>query len=116
MVKEFEEAKADSAMFWPIRRLYEQRSPTPEKWPEFFEQERAMALSGPNWSLEQLATIRSPVLFINGEHDIPLLPYATEMQKAIPGAQLQIVAGSDHMVPLAKPEIVNPMMLSFLKI
>ncbi len=33
-VKEFREAKADGAMFWPLRHMYEGRSPTPERWPE----------------------------------------------------------------------------------
>jgi pimeloyl-ACP methyl ester carboxylesterase len=112
--REFKEAKADGAMFWPIRRMYEQRSPTPENWPELFERERAMVFAGPNWSLEQLATIVAPVLFINGDHDLVLLPYATQMQRAIPGARLEIVPGGTHEVPLAKPEIVNPMMLAFL--
>ena len=114
-VKEFKDAKADSAMLWPLRRMYENSSPTPEKWPELFEQERAMAFTQPQWSLEQLATIRAPVLLINGEHDLVLRPYATEMKNAIPGARLEIIPGATHEVPLAKPDVVNPIMLSFLK-
>jgi len=73
-----------------------------------------MVFAGPNWSLEQLATIRAPILLINGEHDLVLLRYATEMQKAIAGARLQIIPGGTHEVPLAKPDVVNPIMLSFL--
>jgi pimeloyl-ACP methyl ester carboxylesterase len=115
MVREFKEAKADSAMFWPLRRLYEKRSPTPDKWRELFEQERTMAFTQPQWSLEQLATIRSPVLLINGEHDLVLLPYATEIKNAIPRARLEIIPGGTHEVPLAHPDVVNPIMLSFLK-
>lgn len=114
-VKEFREAKADSAMLWPLRRMYENSSPTPDKWPELFEQERAMVFTQPHWSLEQLATIRAPVLLINGEHDLVLRPYATEMKNAIPGARLEIIPGGTHEVPLAKPDAVNPIMLSFLK-
>jgi pimeloyl-ACP methyl ester carboxylesterase len=115
MTREFKEATADSAMLWPIRRMYEKKSPTPEKWPEFFEREHTMVFSGPNWSLEQLSTIQAPVLFINGEHDLVLRPYATEMQKAISGARLEIIPGGTHEVPLANAEAVNPMMLAFLK-
>jgi pimeloyl-ACP methyl ester carboxylesterase len=115
MVKAFREAKADAAMFWPLRRIYETRSPTPGKWPELLEQERTMAFSQPQWSLEQLGTIRARVLLINGEHDLILLPYATEMKNAIPGARLEIIPGGTHEVPLAKPDAVNPIMLSFLK-
>jgi pimeloyl-ACP methyl ester carboxylesterase len=52
---------------------------------------------------------------MNGEHDLVLLPYATEMKNAIPGARLEIIPGGTHEVPLAAPETVNPIMLSFLK-
>ena len=73
-----------------------------------------MVFTQPQWSLEQLATIRAPVLLINGEHDLVLRPYATEMKNAIPGARLEIIAGGTHEVPLQKPDAVNPIMLSFL--
>ena len=114
-VREFKDAKPDAAMLWPLRRMYETSSPTPGKWPEFFEQERTMVFSQPNWSLEQLASIRARVLLINGEHDLVLLPYATEMKNAIPGARLEVIPGGTHEVPLADPDAVNPTMLSFLK-
>ena len=112
--REFKEAKADAAMLWPLRFMYQRSSPTPEKWPELFAQEQTMAFSQPRWSLQQLATISVPVLLINGEHDLVLLPYATETRNAIPGAQLVIIPGGTHAVPLANPGAVNPVMMSFL--
>ena len=115
MTKEFKDAKPDSAMFWPLRYLYEKDSPTPDKWPEFFERERAMVFAGPNWSLEQFGAIRAPVLLLNGEHDLVLLPYATEMKNAIPGARLEIIPGEGHELPLANPAAANPVMLAFLR-
>jgi pimeloyl-ACP methyl ester carboxylesterase len=113
-VQQFKDAKADSAMFWPLRYMYQKSSPTPEKWPLLFEQERTMVFAQPQWSLEQLATIRASVLLINGEHDLVLLPYATEMKNTIPGARLEIIPGGTHEVPLADPDAVNSIMLSFL--
>ena len=95
--------------------MYEKSSPTPEKWPELFELERKLVFTQPQWSLEQLAAIRAPVLLINGEHDLVLLPYATEMKNAIPGARLESLPGGTHEVPLADPEAVNPITMSFLK-
>lgn len=74
-----------------------------------------MAFSQPQWPLEQLATIRVPVLLINGEHDLVLPAYATEMKNAIPGARLEIIPGGTHEVPLADPDAVNQIMLGFLK-
>lgn len=110
----FKEAKADSALFWPLRRLYEKSAPDPAKWPELFAREKQLAFTQPNWSLAQLGEIKVPVLLVNGEHDIVLLPYATEMKNAIPGARLEVVAGETHMLPVANPEAVKPLMLAFL--
>jgi len=115
MTKAFREAKPDAAMFWPVRRLYEENSPTPGTWAELFERERTMVFSGPNWSLAELGAIRAPVLLMNGEHDLVLLPYATEMKNAIPGARLEIVRGQGHELPLADPAEANRIMLAFLR-
>jgi pimeloyl-ACP methyl ester carboxylesterase len=112
--KEFQETPADSALFWPLRRMYEKTSPTPTKWPELLEREKRMAFSQPNWSLAQLGAISAPVLFVNGEHDTVLLPYATEMKNAIPGSALDVVAGEDHMLPVANPEAAASRTLAFL--
>jgi pimeloyl-ACP methyl ester carboxylesterase len=115
MTKEFKEAKPDAGMFFPLRYLYQKNSPTPDKWPEFFERERAMVFAGPNWSLADLSHIRAPVLLLNGEHDLVLLPYATAMKNAISGARLEIVAGEGHELPLANPAKANPTMVAFLR-
>lgn len=55
------------------------------------------------------------MLLLNGEHDLVLLPYATEMKNAIPGARLEIVPGEAHELPLANPAAANPIMLAFLR-
>ena len=115
MTAEFKNARADAGMFFPLRYLYQKDSPTPDKWTEFFERERAMVFAGPHWSLADLAAIRAPVLLLNGEHDLVLLPYATAMKNAIPGARLEIVPGEGHELPLANPAKANPIMLSFLR-
>ena len=111
----FRNAKPDVGEFAPLRWFYEKESPTPQKWAEFFEREKAMVFAGPNWSLEQLATIRSPVLLENGEHDLVLLPYATAMKNAIPGARLEIVHGQGHELPMSDPAEANSLMLAFLR-
>jgi pimeloyl-ACP methyl ester carboxylesterase len=115
MTKEFKEATPDSGMFFPLRYLYQRESPTPDKWAEFFEREHAMVFAGPNWSLADLSAIRVPVLLLNGEHDLVLVPYATAMKNAITGAQLKIVGEEGHELPLANPAKANPIMLAFLR-
>jgi len=115
MTEWFKNAKADVPEFEPLRYFYRKDSPTPEKWPELFARDQAMEFSGPHWTLAQLGAIRVPVLLENGEHDLILLPYATAMKNAIPGARLEIVRGLGHELPMASPAKANPIMLAFLR-
>lgn len=114
-VQWFKDAKPDVGEFAPLRLLYGKISPTPGDWPVLFAREKAMVFSGPQWSLDELGTIRCPVLLENGEHDLVLLPYATMMKNAIPGARLEVVRGQGHELPLADPAEANPLMLAFLR-
>jgi pimeloyl-ACP methyl ester carboxylesterase len=113
-VQQFKDLKADSPLVWPLRHLYEKSSPTPEKWAELFEKQKRLLLSQPNWSFDELHAVAAPVLLVNGEHDVVSLAHAMEMKNAIPGARLEIIPGEDHMVPLANPEVLKPLMLAFL--
>jgi pimeloyl-ACP methyl ester carboxylesterase len=110
----FHAASFDAPSFAPARIVYQSIAPDPGAWSGLFERDKAMIFSGPNWSLAELAAIRAPVLLENGEHDLVLLPYATAMKEAIPGARLVVVPGEGHRLPLASPGKANPIMLDFL--
>ncbi|NKF23940.1 alpha/beta fold hydrolase [Solimonas marina] len=64
----------------------------------------------------RLATIRTPVLVVAGAEDrvFPVAD-AREMAAAIPGAQLDVLAGAAHLAGLECPERVNPMIEAFIK-
>lgn len=113
-IAQMRDAKPDDGAFMPMRSSYEKNNPNPSNWPVFFKQMQTMLLNEPHWTLEQLATIRAPVLFVNGEHDLVRLAHATEMKNAIPGARLEIVAGAGHEAPLGNSAEVNALMLPFL--
>jgi pimeloyl-ACP methyl ester carboxylesterase len=56
----------------------------------------------------ELPSIKVPTLVIVGEHDAITPPDGAErMQKAIPGAKLEVIRGAGHMSPLEQPEQVN---------
>lgn len=67
-------------------------------------------------SRDQLAAIRTPVLFIGGEHDevmpVPLMEVACGL---IPGARMEFVEGAGHSIYFEKPEAFNRLVLDFLK-
>ena len=42
------------------------------------------------------------------------IEHAAAMQRALPDAQLAVVPGTSHAVPMEKPELVNRLILDFL--
>lgn len=67
-------------------------------------------------STDLLDTIRVPTLLIGGEQDA-LTPPTTmqEMQNAIDGSSLTLVAGAGHLPNLEQPEVFNTALLKFLQ-
>jgi pimeloyl-ACP methyl ester carboxylesterase len=114
-LEELRAAKPDAGMFAPLKFLYEHNNPDPAHWPVLFEQVKTMALNEPNWTQEQLAAIRAPVLLVNGEHDMVLLSHAKEIKNAIRGARLEIIPDAPHEAPMSNPDAVNALTLAFLK-
>ena len=63
------------------------------------------------------AAIKAPTLVIVGEQDLLTPPWiARAVTAAIPGAQLEIIAGdgASHVVPLERPDEFNQLVISFL--
>jgi len=63
-----------------------------------------------------LGTISSPTLVLHGEFDqsVPLAA-ATAVGAAIPGASLAVVVTGGHRPDIRSPELVNPLLIDFLR-
>jgi len=67
-------------------------------------------------AIDRLAEIAAPTLVIRGEHDVPdFAAMSALVREQIPGARLEVVAGSGHLVPLERPEALVQLLLSFLE-
>lgn len=78
-----------------------------EGWPRFQYQPPA---------IEGLDSIRSPVLIIDGDKDLPLIATCSDyMEKHIPDAKRVIIPGVAHMLNIEQPARVNALMLDFLQ-
>lgn len=64
---------------------------------------------------EALASLRTPVLFIGGEHDevmpVSLMELAHQL---VPGSRMVVVPGAGHSVYFEEPDLFNRIVLDFL--
>jgi pimeloyl-ACP methyl ester carboxylesterase len=101
-----------------IRRAsedYKRLSPTPTEYTEFHDQISKMWNTQPNWTDAQLATIHTPVLIADGQHDEGItLDHNLYMAAHIPQAGLLILPNVSHFAFLQDPVLFNTAMLRFL--
>lgn len=94
---------------------YERLSKTPKDFEAFVTQIAQMWATQPNYTKEQLATIKSPVAIADGEHDEAIKQeHNVEMSQDIPGAKLVILMGLSHFAMLQDPKAFNEAVLDFL--
>ena len=72
------------------------------------------ARTGPTLTPADLAKIIAPTLVLVGDDDCSTLEHTIELYRSVPNAQLCIVPGATHTVPLEKPAVVNEAILTFL--
>ena len=62
----------------------------------------------------ELKALPVPVLLMQGDDDCVRIEHTAEVARAIPDAQVAVVPGTSHGLPLEKPGLVNSLLLDFL--
>jgi pimeloyl-ACP methyl ester carboxylesterase len=97
------------------RADYQRLSATPDQFDAFVEAVGLMQRTQPNYSAQDLARIRVPVLSVLSEHDEFIhRAHAEYIARSIPGAQFTLLPGVSHFAPLQRPEVFNAAVLAFL--
>ncbi len=95
---------------------YEAVSPDgPEHWPVVFAKFQNRVSTQPNVSVEQLGRISAPTLVLAGDDDMISLEHTAALFRAIPNSELAVVPGTSHALLMEKPDLVNRIVLDFLK-
>ena len=75
-----------------------------------------LALAARTDTTASLKSIKVPTLIMVGEHDTITPPEASRsMHEQIVGSTLHIIPGAAHMSPMENPEVVNRILLGFLR-
>lgn len=94
---------------------FERLSPNKERIPVIKKKLEDLMANYPNFTIDQLKTINIPFLIAVGDHDAINLDQTIAMFTNLPKAQLLIVPGASHFVPVEYPELINSEVINFLK-
>jgi pimeloyl-ACP methyl ester carboxylesterase len=64
--------------------------------------------------LADLSGLTSPTLLLQGDDDVVKVEHNVAVAAALPEAQLAVIPGASHAVPIEKPALVNTLLLEFL--
>jgi len=72
------------------------------------------AAEEPGLTSADLGAVACPTLVMAGDDDIARFEHTIELYDAIPDAQLAVIPGASHVVPVEKADLLNQLVLDFL--
>jgi pimeloyl-ACP methyl ester carboxylesterase len=98
-----------------FRPQYEPVSPDgPEHFEVVFAKWAELWATSPDIDLADLKALPMPVLLMQGDDDSVRIEHTAEVARAIPDAQVAVVPGTSHALPLEKPRLVSQLLIDFL--
>lgn len=109
----------------PMEAEYKRLSPTPDKFPEFVNHIKAMAMRPYDFGSDKLKATKAPMFFIHGDADGVRLEHIIEMYRLKDGgpygdmgprsaSRLAILPNTTHVTLMERRSIILPMINDFL--
>lgn len=95
------------------RESYKSVAPDPSYWPKIYDKVGRIQWAG--FSKEELASIRVPMLIIQGDHDFVRLEHSVETVRLIPHGELAVIPSASHFALSSEQERVIPIIKHFLE-
>ncbi len=89
---------------WPNQKMLTQ----------FTDRMKTMLLTEPNLTTADLRKIKSPTLFVTGDHDIIKMSHTSEMFESVKQGYLAVIPGTKHYPQKEKPVLFNSIVSDFL--
>lgn len=85
------------------------------RFPAFFEKIKKMWAT--DWEVkdDELAKVTAPTMIMLGDHDFGTVEESAALSRKFPKGQLCVVPGAGHGLMWERPEVVNALILDFLK-
>jgi pimeloyl-ACP methyl ester carboxylesterase len=104
-----------SSLMKKFKTAFERLSPNKERIPIIKKKLETLMQKYPNFTLDQLKTIKVPFMVVVGDHDLINIDHTIVFFKNLQKAQLFIVPGASHLAPVEYPELINNQIIRFLK-
>lgn len=112
---ELDESAADPETLSMFQQLHAPLSPDgPDHFPVVYEKVMRMWRDEPEIPLSDIAAIAAPTLIMQGDGDWVRVEHSALLSRTIPDAQLAVVPGTSHVLPMEKPGLVNTLLSDFL--
>jgi pimeloyl-ACP methyl ester carboxylesterase len=112
--KPFELTPALERCFARHKRDYAALSATPHDFEDFVAAVSLMQRTQPDYTTEELAKIKVPVVIVQSEHDEFIKPeHAAYLAETILNAKSLLLEGASHFAPLQRPAQFNRAVLKF---
>jgi len=95
------------------RESYKKVAPDPNYWPTIYEKVGSIQWRG--FSTEELASVKAPILIVQGDHDFVRLEHSVETVKLIPYAEFAVIPNASHFALSSEQERVIPIIKHFLE-
>ena len=98
-----------------LRHEYDPVSPDgPDHFPVVYAKTMAMIDAEPELDLAALCAVTTPTLVLQGDRDEVTLEHGAAVAAALGDGRLAILPGT-HALPIGLPDVVNPLLVSFLR-
>jgi pimeloyl-ACP methyl ester carboxylesterase len=109
------EIDPESDLLATLVEAYATRSPDgAEHFGEVAGKFMTMAATEPTLTVSDLRRVSAPTLVMSGDDDLVKLSHTVELYEALPAAQLAIVPGASHALPLEQPGTVCALVQAFI--
>jgi pimeloyl-ACP methyl ester carboxylesterase len=98
-----------------MQNAYASVAPRPENWPTLIRKVMNLTLTWKGWRIQDLRSIKAPVLVMIGDADIVRPEHAVEMYRLFPQSRLAIFPGTDHETIMERDDWLLTMLSEFLE-
>ena len=105
----------DSEVTGFLREMYAAESPDgAEHFPVFQAKMAELFTTEPELDLAGLRELRAPTLVLMGDRDEVTVEHGKAVAETVPNGRLAVLPGT-HMLPMETPDVVNALLLAYLK-